>query len=118
LLSETWRDGSAVHYSLSANLLQRFPPAIPPFFEPMLTIGTYLTIVWEIGFCLMVLRPWTRRVALVFGIALHLLMTVGLELQTFSLVMLASYIAFLDPKGVSRYLQALIRRPGAVSEPL
>ena len=119
LLLEPWRDGSAVHYAVSSNLFQRFPGAIPAALEPLATVGTYLTLGWEIGFAFMLLHPWTRRLALGFGIALHLVMGTMMELGTFSLVMLAGYLAFLEPDRLPQILGAIRRRiPLMAPEPL
>ena len=99
----TWRDGSTIHYVLNLNTYQRFPGVVPVFFEPLMTVSTYLTIFWEAAFGLLLLNRWTRRAALVFGIALHVGLWVTMELGTFSWVILASYIAFMNPQLVSRW---------------
>jgi hypothetical protein len=103
----TWRDGSTIHYVLNLNTYQRFPGVVPVFFEPFMTVSTYLTVFWEATFGLMLLNRWTRRAALLFGIALHIGLWVTMELGTFSWVILASYIAFMDPQLVSRWMQRL-----------
>ena len=97
----TWRDGSSIHYVLNLNTFQRIPIGVPVAFEPMLTVLTYATLFWEMTFGLLLLNVWTRRAALLFGIALHLGLWLTLELGTFSWVMLASYLAFLDPEWVN-----------------
>ena len=97
----TWRDGSTIHYVLNLNTYQRFPGTLPVALDPLLTLGTYLTLFWELTFGFMLLNRWTRRVALLFGVALHVGLWVSMELGTFSWVILASYIAFVDPQTVS-----------------
>jgi hypothetical protein len=119
LLVDQWRDGTAVHYAVSSNLFHRLPAAIPPSLEPVATAATYLTLVWEIAFGVMLLHPWTRRIALIIGIALHVGMGLVMELGTFSLVMLASYVAFLNPERLSlHWITALRRAKRAATERL
>jgi hypothetical protein len=97
LLADTWRDGSAMHYILNRNVFPRFAPSYPPAVEPALTVATYATLVWELTFPLCMLNRWTRYVALSIGVVMHLGMAAFLELGPFSLVMLTSYLAFIDP---------------------
>ena len=99
-----WRDGAAVHYAVSLNIFHRFPFTLPPSLDWATTIATYVTLFWEIGFPMMIFHPVTRRFALVSGILLHGGMWTMLELGPFSWVMIASYLAFLDPVAVSRLI--------------
>jgi hypothetical protein len=101
-----WRDGSALHYVLSNTQFRRFPYDPPPWSSELLTIATYTTLAWEILFPVLILWRPTRWLALVLGIVMHTTMMVALELGPFSLVMMASYLAFLDPDRVS----SLVRR--------
>ena len=98
-----WRDGSTIHYVLNLNTYQRIPGPVPVAFDPVMTLMTYLTLFWEASFGLMLLNRWTRRAALMFGIALHTGLWMSMELGTFSWVILASYIAFIDPHRVSQW---------------
>lgn len=98
----TWRDGSTIHYVLNLNTYQRFPGTLPVALDPLMTLSTYLTLFWEMTFGLLLLNRWTRRAALAFGVALHVGLWVTMELGTFSWVILASYVAFIDPELVSR----------------
>jgi len=92
-----WRDGAAVHYAVNLNIFHRFPWPLPPSLDWATTIATYVTLFWEITFPVMMLNRITRRFALALGIALHVGMWSTLELGPFSFVMIASYLAFLDP---------------------
>ena len=73
-------------------------------------MATYITLFWEMSFPIMLFHRWTRRVALLMGVFLHLGLWVALELGPFSWVMLASYIAFLDPGFVSRMTGRRLQR--------
>jgi hypothetical protein len=79
------------------NIFHRFPWPLPPSFDWTTTIGTYVTLFWEITFPVMMLNRFTRRFALLLGIALHAGMWSTLELGPFSFIMIASYLSFLDP---------------------
>ena len=94
----TWRDGSALHYVLENPQFRRFAFLASPALDSWTTLATYLTLAWELGFAFLVLHRRTRRWTLAVGIAIHLGMGAALELGPFSAVMLASYVAFLDPE--------------------
>lgn len=102
LHSPLWRDGSAVHYALSSNLYQRLPGAVPPELEWFTAAATYATLFWELGFALMVLWGPTRRLALAAGVLMHVGMFLTLEVGLFHPIMLAAYVAFLDPFRIAR----------------
>lgn len=107
LHSATWRDGSSLHYVLNNNVFHRFP-TLPDGTEWFLTLGSYVTLSWELGFAFLILYAPTRRVALAIGVLLHVGMMTGIEIGPFSLVMLSAYVAFLDPAKVPN-LPARIR---------
>ncbi len=96
LMAEPWRDGTAVHYAVRLNFLHRLPIGTPDFW-PATAVATYVTLVWELTFAVLLLHRWTRRIALASGICLHVGMFTLLELGTFPWVMLAGYLAFLPP---------------------
>ncbi len=97
--SPVWRDGSALQFVLQQNVFTRFPVSFPTGFDWLLTVLTYFVLVWEIGFAVMLLHPWTRRLALITGLVLHLGMWTSLEIGLFNCIMVASYAAFLEPEG-------------------
>ena len=112
LFGPLWRDGSAVHYTLNLNIFHRFPlESLPP--DWMLSLATYGTLAWELTFAFMLWNRWGRRLALIAGVLVHVGLWVSLELGPFSLVMLASYLAFLEPEWVSGAMRPLKRRTGA-----
>jgi hypothetical protein len=106
LMSEAWRSGTAVHYALHIDFLHRLPVGVSDFW-PATAIATYVTLIWELAFALMLVNRWTRRLALTAGICLHVGMAVVLELGMFPWVMLAGYLAFLPPSSASRIVQML-----------
>jgi hypothetical protein len=92
-----WRDGSALHYVFENPQFRRFAALGSPGLDPWTTLATYATLGWELAFAFLVLHRRTRRWALISGTAMHLGMWGLLELGPFSWLMLASYVAFLDP---------------------
>ena len=117
-----WRDGSALQYVLSNTQFRRFPIDPPLWAAEFLTLSTYLTLCWELLFPLLVLHRTTRAIALVIGVMLHVGMLLTMELGTFPIVMMVSYLAFLEPDTVPRVAAQLrnrFRRPlSATSAPL
>jgi hypothetical protein len=114
LLDAHWRDGSALHYILDENLYRRFPHGLPVALDSLATVATYLTLGWEIAFAAMVLWRPTRRLALLAGVLIHAGMLATMEVGPFSWVMLASYVAFLDPGRVGAsvdHIIAIVSRP-------
>jgi len=97
-----WRDGSAVHWALSLNVFHRVPWPVPASAAPFVAMLTWGTVLFELSFPVLVLFRRTRSLALAGGIALHLGLFAALELGPFSLIMIASYLAFLDPCTTAR----------------
>lgn len=113
IFSPLWRSGSAVHYVVQSNVYRRLPDGMPPQFDQFVTLLTYGTLAWELTFAFMLLFAPTRRIALILGVLIHLGMMATIEVGPFHLMMLASYIAFLQPETVSTLpvrLGSMIRR--------
>ena len=96
LADVSWRDGSALYYVMNGNEFRRFDLGIPATLDWVWTLGTYLTLAWELLFPVALVHPATRAIALAFGVAAHLTMWGLLELGIFSWVMLTAYLAFID----------------------
>jgi len=109
LANPLWRDGSALHYILNANVFHRFPVATSPAWEWLLTCATYVTLLWELAFAFALPFRTTRRIVLIVGVLMHLGMIATLEIGPFSLVMLSSYVAFLDPQRVAELPTTMLR---------
>jgi hypothetical protein len=118
LYNPAWRDGSALHYVLNINVFHRFPPEYLPPWEWPLILGTYITLLWELGFAFGILFKSTRVFTLGAGVLIHLGMIAGLEIGPFSFLMLSCYVAFLNPDWVARIpdlVRARRRRPAPLS---
>jgi hypothetical protein len=111
-----WRNGSAVHYVVQSNVYRRLPHGMPLAFDQVVSLLTYGTLAWELSFAFLLLFARTRRIALIVGILIHLGMLLTIEVGPFHFIMLASYLAFLEPETVPqlsyRLKRLLGRRPG------
>lgn len=106
LLAGAWQDGSAIYYATSQNIFHRFPWPIPEWADPILTAGAYATLLWEISFPVLVLNRRTRTLALVTGVLVHVGIWLSIEVGAFSLMILCTYLAFLD----SSTIEVVVRR--------
>lgn len=89
---ESWHAGSTMHYVMGDLAWTRW--SFAQFPAPYwLTQGlTWITLVWELGFPLLVcLRP-TRTITLLIGVAFHVGTGILLELGFFPLYMLCLYL--------------------------
>ena len=103
--SELWRDGTALYYAGSHNIVQRLPiDVVPPALQGVATLATYGTLVFELGFPLLVAWRRTRTLMLLAGVALHLGAWITLEIGPFSWVMIATYIAFIPPDRIAAFI--------------
>ena len=100
-----WRDGSAVHWAINLNEFHRLPWAIPETAAFVVALLTWSTLAFELAFPLLVIFKRIRPPVLIAGIGLHLGLWATMELGPFSQVMVASYIAFLEPATVARFFQ-------------
>jgi uncharacterized membrane protein YphA (DoxX/SURF4 family) len=105
-----WRDGSALHYILNHNVFQRVPGDVAPFMTPVLVIGTYLTLAWELLFTPAMLTRVTRNAMVLIGAGLHIGMWALLDVGAFTPTVLAAYVAFLDPEWVARLSEQRFRK--------
>ena len=115
LLGAGWRDGSAVHYTTSQNVYGRIFHVftVPASLDWTFTLLTYLTLLWEIAFPFLLWNRTTRAAALLTGIGMHLGIWATMEVGPFSWVMLASYVAFLDPHELPVVLRHWVRGKAA-----
>ena len=100
-----WRDGSAVHWALSLNGFHRPPWPVPAEWAPFIALLTWGTVLFELLFPVLVIFRATRGPVLWGGIGLHLGLLATLELGPFSYLMIASYIAFVDPEYTRKLFQ-------------
>jgi hypothetical protein len=115
---DTWFDGTALWYALNLDDLARFD--IPDILvtAPLGTIFTLLAVLTE-GF--VGLGVWWRRtrpLALLAGTTLHAGIALMMEIGFFSIVMVASYLAFVPGSAIERLLNHRRRDVATKAQPI
>jgi hypothetical protein len=121
LLGPAWWNGTAVWGTLANfefapmqywpyNSLLRILGANQFVFETFLTVGTYFTLLFEIGYPFLIWRPSLRWLVLFGAIMLHGVIGMFMGLKTFALIMLVMNMAFLTPRE-ARWMASLFAPP-------
>ncbi len=98
LPNPTWLDGTAVFYSLASPTFWRIPMEgllASPLFQDLTVVLTYGTLVFEIGFFMVLIRrvrPWW----LLAGVGLHAGVFLFMNLGLFSPAILWTYLAIVE----------------------
>src|SRR5439155_17585935 len=111
LQGRTWWDGTAVWGTVANfefapmqydayNWVLRMLGKNRFAFELFMTVSTYFTLFFEIGYAFLIWRPSLRWVILGMAIMLHGFIGLFMGLKTFSLMMLVMNMAFLKPQEV------------------
>jgi hypothetical protein len=91
-LGSHWQEGDVLYYVMANIAWTRFSYAALPLPSPAIHVLTWATLVWELGFPLLVMMPATRKWTLWIGVAFHLGTLVSLQLCAFPLYMLCMYL--------------------------
>jgi hypothetical protein len=92
-----WAKGESITYFLLSHH-GRFPGSWPVAWHDLLDKINYLTLIIELAIPILLWIRNTRRLGLWIGIGLHLSIAIlGINLALFSLTMIVSYLAFIDP---------------------
>ena len=110
LLGTSWWDGSVVYYALGNPYLTRFGIPDWPWSQPLFATLTVAVAWWELLFPLLVWHRRTVLPALAFGVLVHGLIFVTMNIGVFSFAMLATYPAFLPPDVARRWVGRLVER--------
>ncbi len=106
-----WIDGSAIYWVMNDLSLTRWSYAQAPVPYFLCQMLTWTTLVFEIGFVVLVLWRWTRVPLLVVGVMLHLGILMTLEIGWFSEVVMCWYVLFLSGDAVTAASRRLFGRP-------
>lgn len=101
-LSSTWYQGTSLHYVLNDFLLGRVAYSLVPIPLWVTLPLTYLVLTWEVLFVPLVVFRRTRRLALGFGVAFHLMSFWILEIGWFGFYVLAWYCAWIPDAWFTR----------------
>jgi uncharacterized membrane protein YphA (DoxX/SURF4 family) len=86
-------------------------------FNVFLLIGTYFTLMFEIGYAFLIWSPRFRGILLASALLLHGFIGVLMGLRTFTLIMLVMNMAFLRPKEAHWLVNQLARFWGTPVRP-
>ncbi len=100
LKGPTWWKGEAIWYVLANPQFARVNLDWAANLPIVLSIATYLTLLWEIYFTVLVWLPSWRKKVLLFGVLFHLGIGFMVNIPYFSLLMIASYSVFLTQEEV------------------
>lgn len=95
ITGKEWTNGDSLYYVLGDLTLTRWSFAEFPMPYWLTKIMTWFVLGWEIGFPVLVILPWTRTVALLFGVAFHIGIGLSMELGGFVFYMLCLYLPLL-----------------------
>jgi hypothetical protein len=92
---DDWRGGEIMHRVLANVLWTRFSYEQLPLLPGAVAMMTWSTLVWELGFPLLVLIPKLRAPTLWIGVLFHVGTAALLTLGPFPLYMLCLYLPFV-----------------------
>ena len=109
LNSEAWRSGDAIDYVI--HLRNLYNPWFAGMFEDpgLQMVLSWMTILFELAFVVLVWFKKTRIPILIIGIFFHLFIWIVMSLPDFAITMIISYILFLKDTDYHR-LPARVRR--------
>lgn len=96
LKGSTWWDGTALWTVFANPQFVSFDFIFLRNFPLFFTVGTFVTLLFEVYFPAMMLFKTGRYIYLALGVFFHLMIGVLLTLMPFSLVMVSTYPLFLD----------------------
>lgn len=101
----TWWRGDAIWNALAHGQMVTVNLGFLRYMSWVVIVATYSTLAWEIYFPAIIwnkkLRPWV----LAFGVSLHLGIAITMAIPYFSYLMVASYVFFLEPETLSRFIE-------------
>ncbi|MCA9816803.1 MAG: HTTM domain-containing protein [Cyanobacteria bacterium HKST-UBA01] len=118
----TWWDGTAIYYALHMEDFYRFP--VPLLFDNIMTVklATWSTLVIELALWTLIWIRGLRYYVLAAGVILHLGIDWSMNLPFFEDLMIASYVLFLKPEDIERFVlfvrQVLNLDPGRDQGPV
>lgn len=94
----SWWDGTALWTVLANPQFAAFDLTWLRHMSLFLIFGSFITIIFEVYFPVMIIHPKTRYYWLGLGALFHLLIGVFMALGTFSLIMMSTYFLFIAPE--------------------
>jgi len=94
-LGDSWRDGSVMYYVANNPSWAHLSPNYLPLPDSILRFLSWITLVWELAFPVLILSSWTRRIALWIGVFFHLGTLIYLEVGLFPFYALCYYVPLI-----------------------
>jgi predicted DCC family thiol-disulfide oxidoreductase YuxK len=108
--ADDWLNGEAVYWAINDLALTRWPYAWLPVPLWLCKSAGWATLVFEIGFPLMMLTPRLRRWGLWAGVVLHVGILAAFEIGWFSIVMVSWYALFVPGASVAEFFSGMVVR--------
>ncbi|AZZ36785.1 hypothetical protein CIK05_08275 [Bdellovibrio sp. qaytius] len=108
LKGSTWWDGTALWTVLVNPQFTSFDLLFLKDFPIFFAVGTFVTIIFEVYFWVMVSNKKTRPLWLVMGVGFHLMIGVLLGLMSFSLVMISTYVLFVYRSNLRQCMEKVL----------
>lgn len=105
-----WWHGEALWGVLSNVQLARFDFSAVSHLPLVIIALTYATLAWEIYFPVLIWVKPLRNFMLIFGVGLHLGIALSVNLVFFGLLMIFSYIVFIEESLASSLLESRVLR--------
>ena len=104
LAEHDWINGRAVWWVLNDVSINRWPYSALPIPMPICQLMSWGTLLFEIGFSLLILFPRIRPKLLLVGVAFHLGIWLHTEVGYFSPAILCWYVLFVSGAAVNRFV--------------
>jgi hypothetical protein len=108
LKGSTWWDGTALWTVLVNPQFTSFDLLFLKNFPVFFAIGTFVTIIFEVYFCVMVSSKKTRSLWLWLGVLFHMMIGILLGLMPFSLVMISTYVLFSYRSNLRHFMEKVL----------
>ncbi len=99
----TWWRGDAIWNTLSNGQLVALDLSFLHHVPFVIAFATFLTVLWEVYFPVIIWVRSIRAPVLVFGVLLHLSIGLTLGIPFFSLLMISSYCLFMKPEWIHQF---------------
>ena len=100
-----WSQGDAIWYALGNTQLARWDFGWVSHFGVAIAVATYLTMLWEIYFPILIWVKSTRLLMITFGIILHMGIGLALNIPIFAALMITIYALFLTDRELISIVQ-------------
>lgn len=105
-----WLSGESIYYTVQIETYaNNWVRIFFTEFKIISVIATYLTLIYQGVFGILVFFKKTKIYLLFFGVLFHLLIAIGMGIFFFGIIMILCYILFLDDVHIDK-IQNLFKR--------